>query len=187
MNSESPTAVEFVRLPGFPDTPLTLAGKASLLVALLSREEQLPDCVLTGPVPDASEEPGMFYFNGHPAGRTEEDLVSYIWRMVEIFQAFWGAEGGIPGSGFQSVAIPGFEDTELNILGKTRLLVTILGRCGMLPISDVTIAGSDDLRHAGMYLIDGQPLGRTEEEVSSSVWRIVERRHLYTSSLWRVG
>lgn len=58
----------------------------------------------------------------------------------------------------------------LNLWGKANLLLSLLYVQGALP--DSHIAGAED---SDEYFINGQPVGTTEEEVTTNIWLMVER------------
>lgn len=58
----------------------------------------------------------------------------------------------------------------LNLWGKADLLLTLLYKQGLLPDCHIySEEGSD------VYLINGHPVGTTEEEVTTNIWLMVER------------
>lgn len=58
----------------------------------------------------------------------------------------------------------------LNLWGKADLLLSLLYKEGLLPDCHIyTEEGSN------VYLINGHPVGTTEEEVTTNIWLMVER------------
>lgn len=58
----------------------------------------------------------------------------------------------------------------LNLWGKADLLLSLLYKQGLLPDCHIySEEGSD------VYLINGHPVGTTEEEVTTNIWLMVER------------
>lgn len=83
-------------IPGYPNMPLSIWGKATLLLNLLYREGLLPECHVCG----LEEEGGEYEINGIRVGSTEEQVTTCIWLMVESF----AAEGHIDFGNNQTVA-----------------------------------------------------------------------------------
>lgn len=67
----------------------------------------------------------------------------------------------------EKVDLRGYGAMPMNIWGKSTLLLGLLEREGMLP--ECHIYGVDD----GSYCINGTPVGTTEEEVTSNIWKMV--------------
>jgi len=72
--------ISSVDLPGRPNMPLNIWGKTTLLLDLLYIQGWLPECHIYG-----TEEPG-YTINGIPAGETESEVTSFVWRMVECYK-----------------------------------------------------------------------------------------------------
>lgn len=75
--------IKHANIPGHPNMPLNVWGKATMLLNLLYREGLLPDCHIYG----IEEEGGEYEINGIRVGRTEEEVTTSIWLMVESFAA----------------------------------------------------------------------------------------------------
>lgn len=71
-----------VDLPGYRGVVLNTWGKATLLLDLLNKQGLLPNCHIYG-VGDTGE----YEINGIPVGRTEEQVTTAIWLMVESYAA----------------------------------------------------------------------------------------------------
>lgn len=75
--------IKHANIPGYPNMPLNVWGKATMLLNLPYREGLLPDCHIYG----TEEEGGEYEINGIRVGRTEEEVTTSIWLMVESFAA----------------------------------------------------------------------------------------------------
>ena len=72
-------------IPGHPNMPLNIWGKATMLLLLLYREGLLPNCHIYGV--GEGEECDEYEINGIRVGTTEEQVTTCIWLMVESFAA----------------------------------------------------------------------------------------------------
>lgn len=89
-------AIKYANIPGHPNMPLNIWGKATLLLGLLYREGLLPECHIY-----CTEEVGGEYeINGIRVGTSEEQITTSIWLMVESY----AAEGHIDFQDNQTVA-----------------------------------------------------------------------------------
>lgn len=88
--------IKSANIPGYHEMPLSIWGKATLLLGLLYREGLLPKCHIYG----TSEEGGEYEINGIPVGRTEDQVTTCIWLMVESY----AAEGHISFQDNQTIA-----------------------------------------------------------------------------------
>lgn len=91
-------AMKHANIPGYPNMPLNIWGKATMLLNLLYREGLLPECRIYGIYGiNGSDE---YNINGISVGSTEEQVTTCIWLMVESF----AAEGHIEFQNNQTVA-----------------------------------------------------------------------------------
>ena len=74
----------------------------------------------------------------------------------------------------QFVNVPGYNKMPMNIWGKATLLLNLLYREGLLP--DCHIAYHEN-EEGGEYKINSIRVGNTEEEVTTSIWRMAEVYH----------
>lgn len=89
-------ATTHANIPGHPNMPLNIWGKATLLLSMLYREGLLPECHIY----DTEEEGGEYEINGIRVGRTEEQVTTCIWLMVESY----ASEGHIDFQDNQTIA-----------------------------------------------------------------------------------
>lgn len=78
--------IKHANIPGYPNMPLNIWGKATMLLNLLYREGLLPECRIYG-VEDDGEDRGEYEINGIRVGSTEEQVTTCIWLMVESYAA----------------------------------------------------------------------------------------------------
>lgn len=84
-------------IPGYPNMPLNIWGKTTMLLNILYREGLLPECHIYGV---GDNESGEYEINGIPVGSTEEQVTTCVWLMVESYTA----EGHISFQDNQTVA-----------------------------------------------------------------------------------
>ena len=73
--------IKHANIPGYPNMPLNIWDKATLLLNLLYREGLLPECRIYG----VEEDGGEYEINGIRVGSTEEKVTTCIWLMVESY------------------------------------------------------------------------------------------------------
>lgn len=76
--------IKHANLPGYPNMPLNIWGKATLLLDLLYRDRRLPKCDIYSVGDDGV---GEYEVNGIRVGSTEEQVTTCIWLMVESYAA----------------------------------------------------------------------------------------------------
>lgn len=94
---EGAMTIKHANLPGHPNMPLNIWGKATLLLGLLYRQGLLPKCDIYGV---GEEGAGGYEINGIRVGSTEEQVTTCIWLMAESY----AAEGHISFQDNQTVA-----------------------------------------------------------------------------------
>ncbi|MBP8275324.1 MAG: hypothetical protein KAX55_00325 [Propionivibrio sp.] len=72
--------IKRANVPGYPNMPLSIWGKSTMLLNLLYREGLLPACHIYA----CDDE---YLINGIRVGRTEEEVTTCIWLMVESYAA----------------------------------------------------------------------------------------------------
>lgn len=83
MNTENTVRpVKCANVLGYPNMPLNIWGKATLLLNLLYRQGLLPECHIYAVSEDVGSD---FKINGIRVGNTEEQVTTCIWLMVESY------------------------------------------------------------------------------------------------------
>ncbi len=81
------TTYETATVLGCTNMPMNVWGKTTLLLSLLYREGHLPDCHIYALTQDDADREGTYFINGEPVGKTEAEVTTSVWRMVERYKA----------------------------------------------------------------------------------------------------